>query len=928
MVRGSYRLETSVQATATAEDQKRLTAEALMVEATELTKQGSKTAEQVIGKAAQALIVWREVGDSLWIANALFMTGAAYSASGEPEKAIGFLEQALATSREFKLRAREGLTLSSLGDACYSLTRYEKAIEYYEQSLAIRREVKDRAGEGETLINLGVAYLTIRRLEKVIGYYEEALAIKRELKDRAAEGWAHHDLGIAYSLLSRSEEAIANLQQALAIFREVKDRRGEGYALDGLGRVHISLSRYEKTIEYYEQALVIYREVKRRPQEGSTLNSMGGVYRALGQYEKAVKCSEQALAISREVKNPEYEIGALSSLARTERERGNLVEARSYIEESLKVAERLRANEITSPVSRATLLASVQSSYQLYTDILMRQHRAEPTKGLDALAVEVSERQRARSLLDQLGEARLDVREGVDPALIERERAAAKKLSEKAQTRAATADEAAALKREISELETELERTQVAIRKANPHYAGLAQPQPLKLSEIQQKLDPDTVLLEYALGEERSYLWAISKDSLKGYELAKGKEIDKNARQLHELLSARSTTKRGESALQRQQRITEAEVNLPAAAQALSQMVLAPVAGELGNKRLVIVADGALQYIPFAMLPEPVAEKGRRGEQESGRKGEGEKGRADQVHPFTPSPLLPVTPTPLIVNHEVVSLPSASVLALQRDELKGRQAAPKLLAVIADPVFEPTDVRLKMSLIRAGDHSSAPTPTADDTRRIEHLAVISGDKSAATRRLAIPRLPFTRQEATRLQALAPKKSSFVAMDFQASRETVIKGGLDQYRYIHFATHGLLDSERPGLSSLVLSMLDAEGKAQDGFLRANDIYNLKLPAELVVLSACQTGLGQEIRGEGLMGLTRGFMYAGAARVVVSLWNVNDRATSELMAKFYEKMLKENQRPAAALRAAQVEMWKQKQWQSPFYWAAFTMQGEWR
>jgi len=139
---------------------------------------------------------------------------------------------------------------------------------------------------------------------------------------------------------------------------------------------------------------------------------------------------------------------------------------------------------------------------------------------------------------------------------------------------------------------------------------------------------------------------------------------------------------------------------------------------------------------------------------------------------------------------------------------------------------------------------------------------------------------------------------------------------------------LLDSERPGLSALVLSLVDEQGKPQDGFLRTNDILNLNLPAELVVLSACQTGLGQEIKGEGLVGITRGFMYAGAARVVVSLWSVNDKATSELMTKFYRKMLKEGQSPAAALRAAQVEMWQQKAWQSPFYWAAFVMQGEWK
>ena len=147
--------------------------------------------------------------------------------------------------------------------------------------------------------------------------------------------------------------------------------------------------------------------------------------------------------------------------------------------------------------------------------------------------------------------------------------------------------------------------------------------------------------------------------------------------------------------------------------------------------------------------------------------------------------------------------------------------------------------------------------------------------------------------------------------------------------MHFATHGLLNSIHPELSGVVLSLVNKRGEAQDGFLRLNEIYSLKLPVELVVLSACQTGLGKEIRGEGLVGLTRGFMYAGSPRVMASLWKVDDKATSELMKSFYQGMLgSRHLSPAGALRAAQIEMLKQKRWQSPFYWAAFGLQGEWR
>jgi CHAT domain-containing protein len=357
--------------------------------------------------------------------------------------------------------------------------------------------------------------------------------------------------------------------------------------------------------------------------------------------------------------------------------------------------------------------------------------------------------------------------------------------------------------------------------------------------------------------------------------------------------------------------LNQGEAQLATAAQKLSQMILGPIASQLSVRRLVIVADGPLQYIPFAMLPEPPVVSG----QLSVAKNNG--------------PRTTDNGQPLIVKHEVISLPSASALAIQRAELAGRKPAPKILAVIADPVFDRADVRLQSRIPEASQKEQAQTLTFDDARSIEHLAEKSDDGSGGkSRRLFIPRLPFTRQEAMRLLALTSKDSSFGALDFQANRETVLSGDLGQYRYVHFATHGVMDSERPGLSSLVLSMVDEQGKLRDGFVRANDIYNLKLPAELVVLSACQTGLGKEIKGEGLVGLTRGFMYAGAARVVVSLWSVNDKATAELMTKFYEKMLKQGERPAAALRAAQVEMWKQKAWQSPYYWAAFTIQGEWR
>jgi tetratricopeptide (TPR) repeat protein/CHAT domain-containing protein len=853
----------------------------------------------------QALALFREMKNRVGEADALIGLSNGYWGLSQYEKDIEHREQALAIFREMKNRIGEADTLSMLGNAYGVLSRYEKAIEYFEQALVIHREMKNRTGEGFVLGALGSVYGALSRYEKSIEYTEKSLAISREIKDRNIELQALISLGSAYQSLSRHEQAIEQFEKALVISRETSDLYFEGATLSSLGDAYKSLSRYEQAIQAYEQALAIFSKMKNLQGEGFVRSALGDTYTRLSRYEQSIEHLDLALPRLREARDRAGEAEALYQLARAERGQSRLVAARTHIEESLKIGESLRTEQIISPESRAAFLANTQNRYQFYTELLMLQHRAEPTKGFDALALEISERQRARSLLDLLTEARAEVRQGVDAALLERERSLGRQLKDKAQRllKANTPEQAAALKKEISQLENDYERAQVEIRKANPHYAALVQPQPLKFAELQQQLDADTLLLEYALGEEHSYVWAITRDSLKSYELPQGKEIEKTARQVHELLAARSTNKRGESAVQRRDRIAQAEAQLPAAAAVLSQMVLSPVAAELGNKRLVIVPDGALQYVPFAMLPQPSVVSG----QLSVATNNGQRTTDNRQ--------------PLIVTHEIISLPSASALAVQRKELAGRQPAPKMLAVIADPVFTNTDERRK-----SADKPAIAEPSSGlaDTRIIEQLA----GESAGKGQLVIPRLPYTRQEAEQILALVPNAANLKAIDFKANYAITTSGELAQYRYLHFATHGLLDAERPGLSALVLSLVDEQGKPQDGFLRTNDIINLNLPAELVVLSACQTGLGQEIKGEGLVGITRGFMYAGAARVVVSLWSVNDRATAELMTKFYQKMLKAGQSPAAALRAAQVEMWKQKQWQAPYYWAAFVLQGEWK
>jgi CHAT domain-containing protein len=398
----------------------------------------------------------------------------------------------------------------------------------------------------------------------------------------------------------------------------------------------------------------------------------------------------------------------------------------------------------------------------------------------------------------------------------------------------------------------------------------------------------------------------VTPTSFKSYELPPRAEIDKNARKVYELLTARSTAKPGETPPARQARLAKLESDFADTAVTLTRQVLEPLAGELRGKRLIVVADGSLQYVPFAALSSEQDVRTTNSASATSRRSRNQTTSAAMTY------------RPLVIDHEIVSLSSVSTLAVQRNNLAGRKPASKSIAVIADPVFSTADARLS-SDVRQPEASPA---SGENSRILEH----SGEGEAW--KLSIARLPYTRQEADQILAVAPSSSNLKALDFDATRGTGTANDLSQYRYVHFATHGYLDTQRPGLSALVLSLVDRQGKPQDGFLRAHDIYNLDLPAELVVLSACQTGLGKDIKGEGLVGLTQGFMYAGARRVVVSLWSVNDKATAQLMQRFYVGMLRERQSPAAALRTAQIELWKQKRWTSPYYWAAFTMQGEWK
>ncbi len=842
----------------------------------------------------QALPLFQAAGDRRREAGTLNYIGGVRNVLGDQPQALDYYRRALKIYEQVEDRSTKASILNNIGKVYTDLGQWQSALEYYNQALPILRGIADQRREAIALYNLGLLYYRLGNLDSSLSYAEQSLQLRRTVGDKEGEANTLGSIGMVYVARGEPQKALEYYERALPLRRAVGNPRGEAALLDFMGVAYAILNQLQKALEYHQEALQLNRKIGDRRYEAYTLLNLGHVYSLLAEPAKSLESYNQALGILRTMEDGNSAARALVSIATVNSKQGNVSVARASIEEALTLIEAMRAGASDQQL-RASYFASQQDAYKLYIDLLMQQHRRKPAEGHDAEALQASERARARSLVELLNEAHVDIRQGVDAALIERERNLIQRLNAKAQRQIqllgqkSSEEQLQELIKEIRAIEDEYGQVRASIRRSSPSYAALTQPQPLSLNDIQQQLDSDTLLLEYSLGKERSYLWLVSKNGLRSYELANREQIEKYAREVYSLLTTRSSPISGESVSQKQQRIAAADVRLPAVSAELSQLILGPVAAELQGKRLVIVADGALQFIPFAALPSPT-----------------------KTAPNTNNEY-----RALILRHEIVSLPSASALAVQRKNLLQRKPAANAVAVIADPVFSLSDDRIKARPRNNGPRLDASA--AANTRLLEHVAEDG--------KLKIRRLPFTRQEADRILAVSPQNGNFKATDFKANRSIATGPELSKYRYVHFATHGYLDSERPDLSAIVLSLVDREGQPQDGFLRAHEIYNLSLPAELVVLSACQTGLGKEIRGEGLVGLTQGFMYAGARRVVVSLWNVNDRGTAELMQRFYSSMLKENQSPAAALRKAQAEMSQQKQWQQPYYWAAFVLQGEW-
>lgn len=820
---------------------------------------------QALDYFQQVLPLLRELGDRAREAQAHFSLGTVLAGTGDRMQAVASYLQAQSLWRALEDRAGEARALAAIGSSYEALGEKQKAIETMERALPVLRRVEDRNTEANTLYSLGLTYDTLGERQKAVTNFSLALALRKEFGHPSGAAALNRALGSIYDGLGHLQQALAHSKQALALFEAAQDYRATAGLLRNIGLLYNRLGEREQAIAYFKRALPLFRLGADRQSLARLLANLGEVFSELGEHEEGLRHLNEALPILRQINNQFFEVYALHWMARAERGRGQLTAARARNEENLEKIEYLRRSFYQTDL-RAVAFTKARDVYELELDLLVRLAETQSDQKLIATALEVSEQARARTMLDLLAEARTGIRSGIAPELQQRESANQTRLASLQSQLIQARQQARPDQKRIASLQQEL--TQADEERA-------------QLEDLLRRQHPHYAEMLYPAPLRVEAMRNLLDDRTALLEYVLGQEhsflfvLTREGLHCRRLPAASEINELVHEVRQALGQPGQTEfARFTQAASRLYELLVAPVASVLDSKsKLLIAPDGVLYYLPFESLPAKIAGQPR---------------------------------TDYLIKRWTVSyIPSASVLASLRLNKRpveakapetGRDAAKEFVA-FADPVY--------------------PARAAESVVKTE-------DSSEKEERWDLVRLVESAREVTEIARLYRPEQTALFLRTQA-REENIKGNqaLATAHRIHFATHGLISTTRPQHSALVLTLDD--DPREDGLLQMWEIFNLRLRADLVVLSACQTGLGREVTGEGILGLTRAFMYAGTPTVVASLWNVADRSTAELMVKFYQR-LDSTVDKADALREAKLELMRNPRYASPYYWAPFVLIGE--
>lgn len=842
--------------------------------------------------ARRSLELFKQAGDLSGQAQALASLAYLEMAHSKPTEGLVYAQEALSIYQKLEDKRGQAFALIAIGHLQTTRDESQSALNAYLAAEKLFPGDVNLTEKAMLFNGIGAVYEDYGEWRRSLRYRQKAFALYDKIRHEPGKMATIPSLAKLSRLAGDLTAAVEHLKQGEVLAQKLNDDIHRALVWKEFGNIQFADGSYQKAAEYYERALKASEKVNFKKNVALLLNHLGTVYERQGKNELARRSYLTALEHNRNTQSKFPEAETLFHLARLDASQNRLDAALRQIEDALKITESLRG-DVANQRLRRTYLSQVFDRYEFYIALLMQMHGRFPQEGYDVRALQASERTRARTLMELLRASGIDLTQGVEPQLRQREKEVRSRLNLKADSLTNLLNigshegQVEKLNREIEELTAEYEEIRAEIKVKGSPQSLLNQPNEFDVRRFQNEiLDDQTVLLEFSLGREKSFLWLVGRECIKTIVLPPQAEIDNRVRRLLGLLGERDL-KPGEDLEAHQQRSATAEADYGREAQELSDILLKPVANDLKGKRLLVVADGSLHYLPFAGLPSPSGE----------------------------------TNTPLIVEHEIVYQPSASTLLLINDTAAPAIENPKSILAFADPIFSPHDERLSGQ--RAGNR--------DESLLSQFTALFRGDSDltetdAPDKSLA--RLRASQKEADSIVKIAGAENAKIISGEAASRESVFAAEIGDYRIIHFATHSLMNEENPEMTGIAMSRYDKNGQQREGFVRLNDIYDLRLSADLVVLSSCNSGIGKEIRGEGIIGLTRGFLQAGSKSVLASAWKVEDNATAGLMEKFYAALLNEKLTPPQALRKAQIEMSKNLHWHSPFYWAAFTVQGEYR
>ncbi len=776
-------------------------------------------------------------GDRRGTALALYAVSFIYGLTGETSKSLDHLkrmEKLLPDGLDFYVHAQLSIALATIyrqyGDAVLDETYLMRALGFYE-------EANSPPGRLTTMITV-------------------ALVLSRK-GDRAGR-----------------EEMIAKAER---LARETNDSFHQAMIADTLAEFAMAEGRFDIAIGHLERAESILRPRKIRMTKIE--NALGLAYFESGDRKRARRFIETALATNRRIKDSSNAAVNLFYLAKIAKAEGDVDGALASIRESLGLSEAAYSNVVNGGM-RSNYLSAVYERYELGVELLMEKSRRSGDRSFAVEALRLTEMSRARGLVETLRAAEADLSKAADPALLKKQKELKTLLAFKSDSltdllaNGAPAGEIETMDRQIADLNHELDEVRATLKEASPGYSSIVDPEAFDIAAFQKRYLADgSLLLEFALGTERSYLWAVDSDGIATYELPPRAEIESAVGRLRVLLATQGTTE-GLSIEEYRQKVADAEREFDAGSAELSKMLFSNVKELTPGRRLIVVPDGKLQYFPLSALPAPSAADGE----------------------------------PLLVSNQISYQPSAQTLQRLSRSATGSDRGPGEILVIADPVFNKSDPRLS-AVVERSENRGSP----DRFRFAESLA-------------ELVRLPASETEGREIVEQFGSRNSTLLSGFEASRANLLRQEMSRYRIIHFSTHAIINELRPELSGIALAGFKSDGTPVNQLVRLQDIYDLGLDADLVVLSACETAVGKDVRGEGLRSLNTAFLSAGAKTVVASLWKVEDTATLKLMGYFYDSLGRNAGSTSQALRDAQLALRQNERFRSPFYWASFTVVGD--